>query len=331
MTNIQFLEVDPEDQPLVKKHFPNAILIEEALNDEALIGTCKDAEVISAFIYTKFPKEVLENLPKLKLLCTRSVGYNHIDLDVCKAKGITVCNVPDYGSHVIAEHVFALLLSQLRHIQKADESVEKGKFDYHGLRGMSLRGKTIGILGTGKIGRKVAEIAHGFGMRILAYDRCRTKELEDHCGVQYATLDQIFEESDILSLHLVSNEQTYHVINDVALHRMKKGVILVNTARGELIDTQALIAALKGGKIGYALLDVLEHEKNIEENTELIGFENVVTTPHIAFYADDSVLNMYTDAFESINQWQRGETPVHIIKPKNIVCDLPAIDHTKKD
>jgi len=282
--------------------------------------------VLSVFIYSKLPREVILRLPKLKLLCTRSVGYNHIDLEACKEKGITVCNVPDYGSHVIAEHVFALLLSQLRHIEKADQRVEKGEFNYHGLRGMSLRGKTIGIVGTGNIGRKVAEIAHGFGMRILAFDRCRTKELEEQCGVQYVAINELFEQSDIISLHLVSNEQTFHIINDVALHRMKKGIILVNTARGELIDTQALISALKGGKIGYALLDVLEHEKNFEENKELIGFENVITTPHIAFYADDSMLNMYTDCFESIAQWQRGETPVHVIKPKNVVCDLPPFD-----
>lgn len=326
MTQITFLEVDPEDQALVKKNFPAASIIDHPLEGDVLVKACKDAEVLSVFIYSKLTKKVIERLPKLKLLCTRSVGYNHIDLEACKERGITVCNVPDYGSHVIAEHVFALLLSQLRHIQKADESVEKGKFDYHGLRGMSLRGKTIGILGTGKIGRKVAEIAHGFGMRILAFDRCRTKELEDHCGVQYAALEQIFEQSDILSLHLVSNEETYHVINDVALHRMKKGVILVNTARGELIDTQALVAALNGGKIGYALLDVLEHEKNIEENRELINFENVITTPHIAFYTDDSMLNMYTDCFESITQRQRGEMPLHVIKPKNVVCDLLPFD-----
>ena len=297
MTNIQFLEVDAEDQALVKKKFPNALIIDHPLEGDAIVEACKDAEVLSVFIYSKLPREVILRLPKLKLLCTRSVGYNHIDLEACKEKGITVCNVPDYGSHVIAEHVFALLLSQLRHIEKADQRVEKGEFNYHGLRGMSLRGKTIGIVGTGNIGRKVAEIAHGFGMRILALDRCRTKELEEQCGVQYVAINELFEQSDIISLHLVSNEQTFHIINDVALHRMKKGIILVNTARGELIDTQALISALRGGKIDYALLDVLEHEKNFEENKELIGFENVITTPHIAFYADDSMLNMYTHFF----------------------------------
>jgi len=329
MTNIQFLEVDSEDQALVKKYFPGAEIIDHPLEGDALVAACKEAEVLSIFIYSKITKNDVVRLPKLKLLCTRSVGYNHIDLEACKERGITVCNVPDYGSHVIAEHVFALLLSQLRHIEKADQRVEGGEFDYRGLRGMSLRGKTIGIVGTGNIGRKVAEIAHGFGMRILAFDRCRTEELEKHCDVQYVPINALFEQSDIISLHLVSNEQTFHIINDVALHRMKKGVILVNTARGELIDTTALIAALKGGKIGYALLDVLEHEKNFEENRELINLENVITTPHIAFYADDSVLNMYTDCFESIVQWQRGEAPVHIIKPKRIVCDLPPFDQSK--
>src|SRR3990167_4641811 len=155
MTNIQFLEVDSEDQSLVQKNFPGALIIDHPLEGDALVDACKNAEVLSFFIYSKLTKEVIEKLPKLKLLCTRSVGYNHIDLDACKEKGITVCNVPDYGSHVIAEHVFALLLSQLRHIQKADERVKKGEFNYHGPAGMSLRGKPVGILGPGNIGRKV--------------------------------------------------------------------------------------------------------------------------------------------------------------------------------
>ena len=299
MSTIIFLEVDTEDEPLVKERYSDATIISESLNDDALIEACKDAEIISTFIYSKFTTDVLKKLPKLKLLCSRSVGSNHIDVEYCRKKKITVCNVPDYGSHVIAEHVFALLLSKIRHIAEADARVESGEFDYHGLRGKALRGDTIGIIGTGKIGERVARIAHGFGMRILAFDRCRHEELEKEQGVKYVSLEELFEQSDFISLHLPATEDTHHMIDDVALHRMKRGVVLINTARGELIDTAALLAALKGDKVKYALLDVLEHEKNFEENQELIKLPNVVTTPHIAFYADDSMRNMYLDCFDS--------------------------------
>jgi D-lactate dehydrogenase len=323
MSSIVFLEVDKDDEKLVQGRFPGAMLFSESLNGNELIDACKDAEVVSPFIYSKFPKEVLEKLPKLKLLSTRSVGYNHIDLEACQKRGIIVCNVPDYGSHVIAEHVFAMLLAQIRHIREADALVESGEFDYHGLRGIALRGKTIGIIGTGKIGACTARIAHGFGMRILAVDHCRKPWLEQSYGVKYASFEELLEDSDIVSLHVPATKETRHMINDVALHRMKPGVILVNTARGELIDTHALVAAIRGNKVRYALLDVMEHEKNFEENKTLIKFSNVITTPHIAFYADDSMHSMYEDCFETIERWQQGKHLDHAVGPrKEEVCDM---------
>jgi len=331
MSKIIFLEVDKADEKLVKEAFPDATIISEALKDDALIEACKDAEVASPFIYSQFNKAVLEKLPKLKLVATRSVGHNHIDLETCKEKGIIVCNVPDYGSHVIAEHVFALLLSKIRHIEEAEESVEAGEFDYHGLRGISLRGKTIGIVGTGKIGACVARIANGFGMKIVAMDHCRKEWLEKEYKVQYVEFDALLEQSDIISLHVPATEETNHMINDVALHRMKHGVILVNTARGELIDTHALVSALKGEKVRYALLDVMEHEKNFKENKELIECENVIVTPHIAFYTESSMTNMYEDCFDSIQEYQRGQTPEHTVKPRKAkVCDMPKFQSKKK-
>lgn len=323
MTAIVFLEVDTEDQKLVRMKFPDAKIEAGVSAGKKLIETCGDAEVISCFIHTQFTKDIIQSLPKLKLLCTRSVGYDHIDVDACKERGITLCNVPDYGSHVIAEHVFALLLSTLRHIQEGERRVQSGTFDYHGLRGIALRGKTIGIIGTGKIGRRAAEIAHGFGMKILAVDRCRTLEIVERLGVQYTTLTELFRASDIITLHVPDTKETTHMINAEALSRMKTGAILVNTARGSLIDSPALLDALKSGQLAYALLDVLEHEQNFEENKELINHPHVVTTPHIAFYADDSMRNMYTDSLESIEQWMQGKEPEHIVHFLNVVCDVP--------
>ncbi len=325
MTNIAFLEVDSEDRPLVQGKFPQATIIDGVLNDKQMVDVCKDSEAISCFINTRFTKAIIGKLPNLKFLCTRSVGYVHIDVAACKERGITVCNVPDYGSHVIAEHVFALLLSTLRHVPEGHEKVEGGTFDYHGLRGMALRGKTIGIVGTGKIGRKVAQIAHGFGMTILAVDQCRTMEIMDLLDVKYVSLEELLTQSDIITLHLPNTKETEHLIDAKAFARMKDGAILVNTARGSLIDSPALLDALKSGKLAYALLDVLEHEQNFGENRELVSHPKVVTTPHIAFYADDSTRKMYEDCFQSIEEWMAGKTPTHEVKPVSVVCDLPPV------
>ncbi len=325
MMNITFLEVDTEDQAAVKKRFPDVHISEMNIQSPGIAEELKDTEIISCFIYSKFTKKELDALPKLKLLCTRSVGYDHIDLAECEKRKIVVCNVPDYGSHVIAEHVFALLLSATRHISEAEARVESGNFDYHGLRGMALKGKTIGVVGTGKIGRRVCGIAHGFGMRILAFDTCRTLELEELLHVKYVDLETILKESDVLTLHLPVTDDTKHMINTESIKTLKDGAVLINTARGALIDTNALVTAIKAGKFSHVLLDVLEHEKNFEENKELIGFPNVVVTPHIAFFADESMRRMYEDSFESIEQFLAGGVPVHKAEQMHVVCDLEGL------
>ncbi|MFA5800693.1 MAG: NAD(P)-dependent oxidoreductase [Candidatus Peribacteraceae bacterium] len=319
---ILFLEVDSQDLKIVLERLPNAEIRTEALNGIELIRACNGKEIVCSFIYSKFTAEVINALPKLKLLCTRSVGFNHIDLDACMAQGITVCNVPDYGSHVIAEHVFALLLSALRRITEAKQQVREGNFDYHGLRGMALMGKTIGIVGTGKIGINTAKIAHGFGMRILAVDKCRVLELEEQYGVKYVEFEELLAKSDIVSLHVPLLPETTHLINDRALEKMKQGVIIVNTARGELVDSSALLSALGSGKVSRALLDVLEHEKDFQWNEKLISHENVLVTPHIAFYAEESTQKMYKESFIAIEQWQQGKTPTHQVSAPTLVCDL---------
>lgn len=324
MNTIAFFEVDDEDRPSVRKTFPDAYVSSESLQTSDC-SNLESIEVVSCMLYTTCDQSMLDSLPNLKLLCTRTVGYDHIDLEACKKRDIIVCNVPDYGSHVIAEHVFAMLLSQVRHIHRADKQVEGGEFDYHGLRGMALKGKTIGIIGTGKIGTDVAKIAHGFGMRILAVDQCRNMTLIEEYGVEYVSAEELYERSDVISLHIPATPETDHIINATSLAMMKDGVIIINTARGSLIDSQALLDALNSGKVAHALLDVLEHEKNFEQNQALIKHDRVLSTPHIAFYADDSMNNMYADCFESIKQWQNGEEPKHRVQAERIVCDLPPV------
>lgn len=211
METMLFIQVDDDDKHLVENAFEEASIYAGIPDD--LVEVAKGATVISTFIDVPFDAETLKKLPALKLLCTRSVGYDHIDLEYCSTHGITVCHVPDYGSHVIAEHVFALLLARVRHIYEADQKVESGHFDYHDLRGISLKGKTIGIAGTGKIGRQVARIAHGFDMRIIATDHCRTVSLEEDFGVVYVPLKTLLSESDILTLHFPATPHTHHLLN----------------------------------------------------------------------------------------------------------------------
>ncbi len=326
---IVFLDVEAQDRTLVLERFPDAAFAPAGLSEDALVDACKDAEIVSTFVNVAFPRTVIARLPKLKLLCTRSVGYDHVDLDTCEERGIAVCNVPDYGSHVIAEHVFALLLSTMRHIHEGSRRVAGGDFTYHGLRGMSLKGKTLGIVGTGKIGRAVARIAWGFGMRILATDRCRTIELEEFYGIRYVPLEDLLAASDIVTLHIPGSGPTKHLISAKELARMKPGSVLVNTARGSLVDSTALLASLESGHLSHALLDVLENEQDAKGNRALVQHKRVVATPHIAFYADDSMRNMFLDCFQSIEAWRAGTAPAHQVHPLKVVCDLPALKAKK--
>ncbi|OGJ49210.1 hypothetical protein A2335_05015 [Candidatus Peregrinibacteria bacterium RIFOXYB2_FULL_32_7] len=311
-----FLEVEPEDIAKIQKIFPKAQIISKPLNENEIIKKCHNAEILCVFIYSQITKKVIKNLPNLKLIVTRSVGYDHIDLNAAKEKGIKICNVPDYGSHVIAEHVFALLLCGLRHISEGDDRVEKNhKFDFHGLRGMALKAKTLGLIGTGKIGKNVARIASlGFLMNVIAYDPYPDEDAARENHFQYVSLDKLLQKSDIISLHCPLLPNTKHIINKKSIEKMKNGIVIVNTSRGEIIETKALLTGLKSKKISHVFLDVLEHEKNLAENKEIINFPEVIVTPHIAFYADDSMKKMYEEAFSSIKKFLKGEKLMHQVE-----------------
>ncbi len=314
-SNIVFLEVEDQDREVVKTRFPNAQIDNGVREPEEIIRRYADAEILCPFIYSPITADVIYGMPNLKGIVTRSVGYNHIDLKAAQERGVSVCNVPDYGSHAIAEHVFALLLSSVRFVQEGDERVELGYFDFRGLRGLALKGKTLGIVGLGKIGVNVARIASkGFLMNVLACDIHEDAEKAQEYGFLYTDQETLFRESDIISLHAPLLDSTYHMINTESIASMKDGVVLINTARGGLIDTQALLESLRSRKIAYAALDVLEHEKNIERHHELLHMKNVVVTPHIAFYADDTMATMYSEAFLSIESIMRGDGCLHRVQ-----------------
>lgn len=296
---ILFLDVAPDEQSLVLSNFPDASFAPADAPTEAMV----QAEVIVTFVTTSFNAERLAALPHLKLLCARSAGTDHIDLVTCKARGIVVCSVPDYGAHVIAEHAFALLLSSVRCIPEGNTRVKAGDFSWRGLKGMALRGKTMGVVGTGRIGRNLIQIALGFGMRVIAYDVYKAP------GIDYVEWDELWAQSDIVSLHMPLLPDTKNIVNEKTLAVCKPGLVLVNTARGGLIEAEALVGALKSGRIAKALLDVLPDEHDLSAEHGLIDHRNVVVTPHVAFYTDDSVKELYGQTAVSIREWQAGERP----------------------
>ena len=249
--------------------------------------------------------ELLARLPNLKLIVTRSAGYDHIDLDAAKQHGVAVCNVPDYGAHMIAEHAFGLLLAVARYIVKGNNRYKEERlFSDDGLQGMELYGKTLGVVGTGRIGLHSARIARGFGMRVVAHDMFENPSAAEELGFQYLTLEDLLAESDFVTLHVSLNDATHHLLNAGRLAQMKAGAILVNTSRGAVVDTQALIAALRSGHIGGAGLDVLEDER---EQYHDFGDLNVVVTPHLGWYTGAAVDRILSIALAGIDGFLKGE------------------------
>jgi D-lactate dehydrogenase len=294
-----------------------------------------DADAVSVFIYSRVDKEALAMLPKVRLVSTRSMGFDHVDLAACKERGIVVSRVPAYGDRTVAEHAFALILALSRKIFLAYERTEKNIFDYRGLQGFDLFGKTIGVVGGGKIGMNVVRMAKGFGMNVIVADPFPRSDLAAELGFDYVPLDALFARADVISLHAPYIPATHHMINEAAIAKMKKGAIIVNTARGALIDTKALLKGLQDGIIGGAGLDVLEEECFIAEEAELmtkdfpkkcdlgtiirnhmlIARNDVIITPHIAFNSKEAVERILATTVDNINGFVAGK-PVNIVEVK---------------
>jgi D-lactate dehydrogenase len=256
-----------------------------------------------------------------------------VDLEECRRRRIVVCNVPTYGARTVAEFAFALLLALSRKLPRSIERVRvEGSFSAHGLRGFDLRGKMLGIVGTGHIGREVARIARGFEMHTLLYDVAPDASFAAETGAAYASLDDLLARSDVVTLHVPHLPATHHLVNRDRLFRMKPGALLINTARGGLVDTAALIEALHTGRLGGAALDVLEEEGAIREERELLLYghpgesqlramlnrhtlthmENVIVTPHSAFNTQEALEEILRVTAENIRSWLRGA-------PQNVV------------
>ncbi|MGA2911689.1 MAG: NAD(P)-dependent oxidoreductase [Candidatus Levyibacteriota bacterium] len=310
MAKIVFFEVEAWEKRYIETALSQEqpIVNEEKL-EESTVAKYTDAEIISIFIYSTITKEILAKLPSLKFIATRSMGFDHIDIAACKEKGIVVSYVPSYGAHTVAEHAFALMLAVSRKIIPSVERAKKGDFSSVGLTGFDLFGKTLGVIGTGHIGKNVCSLGVSFGMKVLAYCHHEDQEL---CakGVQYVSLDELLSGADVVTLHLPYNNETEHIINLQNISKFKKGAILINTARGALVETHAILTGLEKGILAGAGLDVLEEENALKEEREFLASEHIAKgdiqtqlLDHILLNRDDVVITPH-NAFNSIEALQ---------------------------
>lgn len=337
MTKIVFFDTDNFDKKFLNAAFDGKFdieYVENSLNDMTeLTDKQKQAQIISCFTTSRVSKEVLEKFPNLKLIALRSVGFNHIDTDYCKEHGIAVETTPNYGNMTVAEFAYALLLDVARRVTSTYMFMRNTDIIPRNTTGIELFGKTIGIVGLGKIGAESARIAFGFGMKILGYDKYEREDLKEKYGVQYVDFETLIKNSDFITLHAPATKDNYHLFDEKAFNKMKQNAIIINTARGELIDTQALYNALKNKVIRGAGLDVLESEETMENrdylndidrlntkslqntifNDRLLRLNNAIITPHIAYDTQEAIERILSTTVENINEFVQGRTQNNVI------------------
>ncbi len=284
------------------------------------VDTYKLAEgcdVVCVFVNDDVNSEVIDKLHKMgiKLIALRCAGYNNVDIEYAFGK-IHVVRVPAYSPYAVAEHAMALLLTSIRRIHKAYIRTRDFNFSLNGMTGFDLHGKTVGVIGTGKIGRIFIDICRGFGMNIIAYDKFPAKD----SGIEYVELDELFERSDIISLHCPLTDESLHMINADSIEKMKKGVAIINTSRGALIDSEALLEGIKARHIGAACLDVYEEESNVffhdysnhivndDTLARLISMPNVIVTSHQAFLTKEALSNIADTTLNNVREFFEKDT-----------------------
>ncbi|WP_054285669.1 2-hydroxyacid dehydrogenase [Gulbenkiania mobilis] len=289
------------------------------------VALAEGVEVVCPFVNDRLDAPVIVRLAErgVRMVALRCAGYNAVDLEACAAHGIAVTRVPAYSPHAVAEHAFALLLSVVRRIHKAYVRVREMDFSLDGLVGFDLHGKTLGIVGTGRIGLAVAGIARGFGMRVLAYDVQPDAAAAQRLGFTYCALDRLRAESDVVSLHLPLTPDSQHLIDAAWLEAMKPGAVLVNTSRGALVDTAALIGALKSGRLAGVGLDVYEMEEGVffenlssrglqdDQLARLLTFPNALVTSHQGFLTREALASIARTVLDNVSAFERGEPLVH--------------------
>ncbi|MDA2913899.1 hydroxyacid dehydrogenase [Acidobacteriia bacterium AH_259_A11_L15] len=329
-----FLEVKEWEREYLKERLPGH---EFYFSGERLQGDMlpqlREFQVLSPFIYSRVTGEVVQALPSLQLVTTRSTGFDHVDMGACAARGIAVANVPSYGENTVAEHSFALMLALSRKIHQSYLRAQRGDFSLTGLTGFDLKGKTLGVVGAGKIGLHVIKIGRGFGMSVLAYDPYRNPFLAELLGFRYVEMDELLAASDVVTLHMPYRPALEHFMDREKFRRMKPGALFINTARGHLVDTDALLEALQSGRLAGAGLDVVEGEELIQEEEQLLyaqdqrmeklqavvrthvlfRHEKVIFTPHNAFNSKEALERILETTVENILAFERGQ-PLNLVK-----------------
>lgn len=330
MKKVVYFDVENDERAFLTAHNEGKYdykLIEDPLNDlTELSDEIKNAEVISCFTTSRVNQKVLKQFPNLKLIALRSVGFNHIDTDYCTENNIAVENTPNYGNKSVAEFAFGLMLDVCRKITHAYMDFKEMDVNPQRLIGTELGGKTIGIVGLGAIGSAFARLAYGFDMKILGFDLYKNETLEQDYNVVYTNFETMLEQSDFISVHSPLTKDNYHMFDEAAFNKMKSSAILINTARGELVDTQALYNALSKKHIAGAGLDVLEYEEAISDpdylidinrldknalkqtvlNTRLMQLCNVIITPHVAYNTNEAINRILETTMSNINAFTEG-------------------------
>ena len=315
---IAFFDAKPYDKASFDKygagHGIRFKYYETKLNEDT-VELARGADGVCAFVNDTINAAVIDKLAEMNIdtLALRCAGFNNVDIKHAHGK-IHVLRVPAYSPYAVAEHTIALLLTSIRRIHKAYIRSRDFNFSLSGLTGFDLHGKTVGVIGTGRIGRVFIDICRGFGMNVLAYDKYPAQNLDNGDTIRYVTLDELFEKSDIISLHCPLTEETYHLIDAAALEKCKKGVVLLNTSRGALVDAEALLSGIKSRQVGAACLDVYEEESDLffEDNSghimeddtlaRLISMPNVIVTSHQAFLTEEALENIAETTVDNIIQ-----------------------------
>ncbi|GAB6164638.1 2-hydroxyacid dehydrogenase [Thermostilla marina] len=309
------------------QEFGHELVFFETRLHEQTAGLAAGFPTVCVFVNDTLDAGVLLELERggTKHIALRCAGYNNVDLRAAERLGFVVSRVPAYSPEAVAEHTLALILALARHLHKAYIRVREGNFALNGLLGFDLHGKTAGIIGTGKIGARVAKMLHAFGCRVLAYDVYPNPELVD-LGVEYVDTERLFRESDIISLHCPLLPETYHIINEEAFALMKRGVMLINTSRGALLDARACVRALKSGKVGALGLDVYEEEADLffedlsneviqdDVFARMLTFPNVIITSHQAFFTTNAMREIARCTLENITAVEEGRDPPGLVK-----------------
>ena len=315
MIRVAFFDTKAYDKPSFELYGSQGGIqfryLETKLNEDT-VELAKGCDAVCVFVNDTVSGAVIDKLYEygVKIIALRSAGYNNVDLRAAFGR-IHVVHVPAYSPYAVAEHAIALLLTSVRRIHKAYNRTREFNFALNGLTGFDFHGKTVGVIGTGKIGRIFIDICRGFGMRVIAYDLFPAKD----SGIEYVSLENLFEQSDILSLHCPLTDDTRHMVNAAAIEKMKKGVVIVNTSRGGLIDAEALLEGIKARKIGAACLDVYEEEADVffEDRSghimdddllsRLISMPNVIVTSHQAFLTEEALSNIAETTVNNIRSY----------------------------